>query len=81
MKDSAFLQGVHHAYAQTDGTYAWPDSREGDLLREGKHEIERLRNALNQISLCSVNSASSKDECGRIARTVLATKHDANCRQ
>ena len=27
MKDSAFLQGVHHAYAQIDGTYAPPDIR------------------------------------------------------
>ena len=44
--DSAFLQGVHHAYAQTDGTYAWPNSREGDLLREAKREIERLRAAM-----------------------------------
>jgi len=43
---SAFQQAVHHAYAQTDGTYAWPNSREGDMLREAKREIERLRAAL-----------------------------------
>ena len=40
---SAFQQAVHHVYAQTDGTYAWPNSREGDMLREANREIERLR--------------------------------------
>lgn len=43
MKYSVFLQCVHHAYAQTDGTYAWPNSREGDLLRQAKREIDSLR--------------------------------------
>ncbi|MHB9102439.1 MAG: hypothetical protein ACYC2E_13090 [Sulfuricella sp.] len=43
---SAFQQAAHHAYAQTDGTYAWPNSREGDMLREAKREIEVLRAAL-----------------------------------
>ena len=42
MSASAFLQGVHHSYAQTDGSYAWPNTREGDLLREAVDEIERL---------------------------------------
>jgi len=37
---SVFQQAIHHAYAQTDGTYAWPNSREGDMLREAKKEIE-----------------------------------------
>lgn len=44
--DSAFQQAVHHAYAQTDGSYAWPNSREGDMLREAKREIENLRSAI-----------------------------------
>lgn len=35
-----------------------------------------LAEALRQISLCSQNSASSKEECGRIARAALAA-HDA----
>ena len=39
---SAFLSHIHHAYAQTDGTYAWPNSREGDMLRQAKREIESL---------------------------------------
>lgn len=48
MKDSAFLQGVHHAYAKTDGTYGWPNSRDGDLLREGMKEIAELRTQLDR---------------------------------
>lgn len=40
MKASIFLQNLHHAYAQTDGTYAFPNSREGDMLKQAKREIE-----------------------------------------
>lgn len=46
---SAFQQAVRHAYAQTDGTYAWPNSREGDMLREAKRENEQLRDALTEL--------------------------------
>jgi hypothetical protein len=42
-ESSVFLSNVHHAYAQTDGTYKWPNSREGDMLRQAKAEIERLQ--------------------------------------
>jgi len=41
-------------------------------IRPASDEAMRaLRQALHQISLCSVNSASSKEECGRIARAAL----------
>ena len=40
---------------------ALADARDGELL-----------NALRHISLCSQNSASSKEECGRIARSAIA---------
>lgn len=46
--DSPFLQGVDHSYLQTDGTYMWPNSREGDLLREAKKEIDELRKELRR---------------------------------
>jgi hypothetical protein len=39
---STFLSNLHHAYAQTDGTYAFPNSREGDMLKTAKREIEEL---------------------------------------
>jgi len=36
----------------------------------------RLREALHHISLCSQNSMSSKEECGRIAREALGVTND-----
>jgi len=36
--------------------------------------IAELTAALNSINLCSQNSASSKEECGRIARAALEKK-------
>lgn len=47
--DSVFLSNLHHAYAQTDGTYAFPNSREGDMLKRAKVEIEQLISLLNGI--------------------------------
>jgi len=39
---SVFLANLHHAYAQTDGSYVFPNSREGDMLKQAKREIETL---------------------------------------
>lgn len=64
---SAFQQAVHHAYAQTDGTYAWPNSREGDMLREAKREIEQLRNTLQTIA----EDATFPERAMDVARSVL----------
>ncbi len=47
---SIFLENIHHAYAQTDGAYDFPNSREGDLLRLAKKEIEELLNELTKNS-------------------------------
>jgi hypothetical protein len=44
---SIFLSNIHHAYAQTDGTYAFPNSNEGDMLKQAKKEIEALQRELN----------------------------------
>ena len=55
MNNSAFLQGIHHAYAQVDGSYAWPNNREGDLLRAAKAEIEAL-----SMSLANAEAACDK---------------------
>lgn len=40
---SIFLANIHHAYAQTDGTYKFPNSREGDMLATAMREILQLR--------------------------------------
>lgn len=34
--------------------------------------VDSMVDALHQISLCSQNSMSSKEECGRIARAAIA---------
>ena len=39
---SLFLSNLHYFCAQTDGTYKFPDSAEGDLLKQAKKEIEAL---------------------------------------
>ena len=38
--NSVFLANLHHTFAQTDGTYAWPKGIVGDLLKQAKKEIE-----------------------------------------
>jgi hypothetical protein len=38
---SLLLEQLHHAYAQTDGSYKFPNSREGDMLKQAKKEIEQ----------------------------------------
>lgn len=47
------------------------------FLHPPADEVQRLRDALHQISLVSQNSAGSKDECGRIARRALEGASDA----
>jgi len=44
---SVYLENIHHAYAQTDGSYAFPNSREGDMLKRAKVEIESLTRELS----------------------------------
>ena len=39
---SIFKANCHHAFAQTDGTYKWPNSHEGDLLKQAFAEITEL---------------------------------------
>ena len=46
---SIFLEHLHHAYAQTDGTYWFPNSREGDMLKQAKKEIEELEAEVKEL--------------------------------
>lgn len=46
IKPSIFLANIHHLYAQTDGSYRFPNSCEGDMLKTAKREIEALRSDL-----------------------------------
>lgn len=43
MSGSIFLANIHHAYAQTDGTYAFPNTREGDMLKQAVRELAAMR--------------------------------------
>ena len=42
---SVFLENIHYFFAQTDGTYNFPNSSVGDLLKQAKKEIEQLQSA------------------------------------
>jgi|TARA_R110000772_G_scaffold85256_2_gene179309 hypothetical protein len=46
---SVFKPNCHHAYAQIDGMYNWPNSHEGDLLKQAYKEITELEDALLRI--------------------------------
>jgi len=46
---SIFLENLHHAYAQTDGTYKFPNSRDGDMLRQAMREIEEMQNRKSEV--------------------------------
>jgi hypothetical protein len=41
-KQSVFLNNLHYFYGQTDGTYKFPNSADGDLLKQAKKELEAL---------------------------------------
>lgn len=49
------------------------ESPHGDMVyyEDVEDKIHKLETALHEISLCSQNSTSSKDECGRIARAAM----------
>ena len=55
--------------AQTDGTYRYPNSREGDMLKQAKKEIEDLTNDNTCLqekynitiqALCEINILASE---------------------
>ena len=58
MSDSVFLPNLHYFLAQTDGTYRFPNSAEGDLLKRAKVEVEALQreNAELRKQLADVKS-------------------------
>lgn len=40
---SVFLDNVAYLYKQTDGTYKWPNSAEGDQLKRAHKELSRVQ--------------------------------------
>lgn len=52
-KRSVFLQNAHYFYAQTDGSYRWPNGSVGDLLKQAKTEIEALEAEVQRLRVQS----------------------------
>lgn len=67
--NSVFLENIHHAYAQTDGTYAFPNSREGDMLKRAKLEIESLREAASDALKRARNGRYTAAELMDVAKS------------
>lgn len=57
--DSVFLSNLHYFYAKTDGTYEFPNSAEGDLLKQAKKEIEAFytQENINEVICKAVEEA------------------------
>lgn len=70
---SIFLSNLHHAYAQTDGTYAFPNSREGDMLKTAKREIEALHAELDLAQKFHRVAVAERDH----ARLLASVKADS----
>lgn len=72
---SIALGHMHHAYAQTDETYTFPNSREGDILKQSKKEIEELEAQVTDLKFrlkCSRSEVASYSERALKAEAQLA---------
>lgn len=73
-----FLSNLHHAYAQTDGTYAFPNSREGDMLKTAKREIEHAEQGIARLRRAvAAAEAAHKHACwnlGTAAQVAASAK-------
>lgn len=54
-----FLSNLHYFYAKTDGTYEFPNSKDGDLLKQAKKEIEAFytQENINEVICKAVEEA------------------------
>jgi len=85
MKLSTFLPNLHHAYARTDGTYDFPNSREGDMLKTAKTEIEyhlagieKLRREIHQAEADHRHACLNLGNAAQVAKSSrLDTLHQA----
>jgi hypothetical protein len=64
MNKSIFLSNLEYWYLQTDGTYVFPNSAEGDLLKQAKREIEEHIRTKNEPRMCiCVKAGFLRGEC------------------
>ena len=83
MSGSIFLGNIHHAYAQTDGTYAFPNSREGDMLKQAVRELAAMRKERDEArrmwcEAAPVGNSLSVNDMDRRARAE-ATRRGWDC--
>ena len=62
MSGSIFLGNIHHSYAQTDGTYAFPNSREGDMLKQAVRELAAMREERDEARRLYLASNFNEDK-------------------
>ena len=60
---SVFLENIHYFFAQTDGTYNFPNSSVGDLLKQAKKEIEQLQNTSSNSDYAKCKIFKSCKKC------------------
>lgn len=74
---SIFLSNIHHAFAQTDGTYKFPNSLEGDLLKQAMKEILHLTQPRFYCSRCTYIGFVTKDyeEAGECCPSCKTADH------
>ena len=77
-KGSVALEHMHHAYAKTDGTYDFPNSREGDILRRCKKELEHLIELSDNSDyatavrkICEIGQADEYSDIQKYARMYI----------
>lgn len=55
MEKSLFLSNLHYFFGKTSGVYEFPNSVEGDLLKQAKKEIEELHKQIELARLENPN--------------------------
>ena len=65
---SVFLSNMHHAFAQVDGTYRFPNSFEGDQLKQAMVEIAKLERENQELRAQLAENA----EIVRIAKKLMS---------
>lgn len=68
MTNSAFLQNLHHAYARTDNTYAFPSGRVGDQLKQGMREVNYLAERIQYLTECTLATVEGMSSLKKVSK-------------
>jgi hypothetical protein len=75
MSYSIFLSNVNYFYKQTDGEYRFPNSAEGDLIKQAKKEIQELMNVDAPDTTETIETAAVIDKKGLIYTMPRPARH------